>query len=114
ESLCRKRTFADSAPRCISLCEICGLAPSGQLEANMSTRHDGPLALAQALIRCPSVTPEEGGALTWLATELEPLGFVCHRLTMRDADTPDVDNLYARLGAGSPHPTFACHTDVGP
>ena len=80
----------------------------------MSTQSDGPLALAQALIRCPSVTPEEGGALTWLAAQLEPLGFVCHRLTMRDADTPDVDNLYARLGAGSPHLAFAGHTDVVP
>jgi succinyl-diaminopimelate desuccinylase len=80
----------------------------------MSTQSHGPLALAQALIRCPSVTPEEGGALTWLAAQLEPLGFVCHRLTMRDADTPDVDNLYARLGAGSPHLAFAGHTDVVP
>jgi succinyl-diaminopimelate desuccinylase len=80
----------------------------------MSTPSHGPLALAQALIRCPSVTPEEGGALTWLAAQLEPLGFVCHRLTMRDADTPDVDNLYARLGAGSPHLAFAGHTDVVP
>jgi succinyl-diaminopimelate desuccinylase len=80
----------------------------------MSTQPDGPLALAQALIRCPSVTPNEGGALAWLATQLEPLGFHCHRLTMRDADTPDVDNLYARLGAGSPHLTFAGHTDVVP
>ena len=80
----------------------------------MSTQSDGPLALAQALIRCPSVTPEEGGALTWLATQLEPRGFVCHRLTMRDADTPDVANLYARLGTGAPHLTFAGHTDVVP
>ena len=80
----------------------------------MSTQPDGPLALAQALIRCPSVTPEEAGALTWLASQLEPLGFVCHRLTMRAADTPDVDNLYARLGSGSPHLTFAGHTDVVP
>jgi len=74
----------------------------------------GPVALAQALIRCPSVTPAEGGALTWLAGQLEPLGFVCHRLSMRDADTPDVENLYARLGSGAPHLCFAGHTDVVP
>ncbi|HEY7086413.1 MAG TPA: succinyl-diaminopimelate desuccinylase [Hyphomicrobiaceae bacterium] len=80
----------------------------------MSNQLDDPLALAQALVRCPSVTPAEGGALTWLAAQLEILGFVCHRLTMRDADTPDVDNLYARLGTGSPHLTFAGHTDVVP
>jgi succinyl-diaminopimelate desuccinylase len=76
-------------------------------------QHD-PVHLAQALIRCRSVTPEEGGALTWLAGLLEPAGFTCHRLTMRDADTPDVQNLYARLGTGAPHLCFAGHTDVVP
>jgi succinyl-diaminopimelate desuccinylase len=52
--------------------------------------------------------------LTWLASVLEPAGFTVHRLTMRDADTPDVENLYARLGTGSPHLCFAGHTDVVP
>jgi succinyl-diaminopimelate desuccinylase len=78
-----------------------------------NTPHD-PVPLAQALIRCNSVTPAEGGALTWLASQLEPVGFTCHRLTMRDADTPDVENLYARIGTGSPHLCFAGHTDVVP
>jgi succinyl-diaminopimelate desuccinylase len=80
----------------------------------MPTHSEDPVALAQALIRCPSVTPQEGGALAWLAGELAPLGFVCHRLTMRDAGTPDVDNLYARLGTGTPNLAFAGHTDVVP
>ena len=75
--------------------------------------HD-PVALAQALIRCRSVTPDEGGALTWLAGQLEPAGFTCHRLTMTEPGTPDVQNLYARLGTGSPHLCFAGHTDVVP
>ena len=79
-----------------------------------STKSHDPVQLAQALIRCRSVTPEEGGALTWLAGLLEPVGFTCHRLTMRDTDTPDVQNLYARLGTGSPHLCFAGHTDVVP
>jgi succinyl-diaminopimelate desuccinylase len=78
-----------------------------------NTPHD-PVALARALIRCKSVTPVEGGALTWLASQLEPVGFTCHRLTMRDSDTPDVENLYARIGTGSPHLCFAGHTDVVP
>src|SRR5262249_31051743 len=52
--------------------------------------------------------------LTWLAGVLEPAGFQCHRLTMRDADTPDVENLYARIGSGYPHLCFAGHTDVVP
>jgi succinyl-diaminopimelate desuccinylase len=73
-----------------------------------------PVALAQALIRCESVTPHEGGALTLLQNILEPVGFVCHRMTFSEPDTPDVDNLYARLGTGRPHLCFAGHTDVVP
>lgn len=73
-----------------------------------------PVALAQALVRCPSVTPAEGGALTLLESVLRPVGFVCHRLMMTEAGTPDVDNLYARFGKGRPHLCFAGHTDVVP
>src|SRR4029079_1322075 len=73
-----------------------------------------PIKIAQALIRCKSVTPSEGGALAFLQSRLEPAGFSCHRLTMRDANTPDVENLYARLGTGAPHLCFAGHTDVVP
>ncbi|MEQ1652698.1 MAG: succinyl-diaminopimelate desuccinylase [Hyphomicrobium sp.] len=72
------------------------------------------VALAQALIRCESVTPHEGGALTLLQNVLEPAGFECHRLPFSEPGTPDVDNLYARLGAGRPHLCFAGHTDVVP
>jgi len=72
------------------------------------------LAFAQALIRCRSVTPAEGGALAFLQSVLEPAGFACHRLTMREPGTADVENLYARLGTGSPHLCFAGHTDVVP
>lgn len=73
-----------------------------------------PVALTQALIRCESVTPHEGGALTLLQNVLEPMGFVCHRLVFSEPGTPDIDNLYARLGAGRPHLCFAGHTDVVP
>ena len=79
-------------------------------------RHD-PVALAQALIRCRSVTPTEGGALTLLQSILEPAGFQCHRLVFSEAGTPDVDNLYARagsIGSNGPHLCFAGHTDVVP
>jgi succinyl-diaminopimelate desuccinylase len=72
------------------------------------------LELAQALIRCRSVTPAEGGALSFLARVLEPAGFACHRMTMTEPGTPDVENLYARLGTGAPHLCFAGHTDVVP
>ena len=73
-----------------------------------------PVALTQALIRCESVTPREGGALTLLQNVLEPAGFLCHRLPFSELGTPDVDNLYARLGTGRPHLCFAGHTDVVP
>lgn len=73
-----------------------------------------PVALAQALIRCPSVTPLEGGALTLLENVLTPAGFDCHRLTMSEPGTYDVENLYARCGTAGPNLCFAGHTDVVP
>ena len=73
-----------------------------------------PVALTQALIRCPSVTPDEGGALTLLEAMLKPVGFECHRLMMTEPGTPDVGNLYARWGTTGPNLCFAGHTDVVP
>lgn len=73
-----------------------------------------PVRLLQDLIRCPSVTPHEGGALTLLEKLLSAHGFECHRLTFSDKDTPDVENLYARWGKAAPHFCFAGHTDVVP
>ena len=72
------------------------------------------LSIARALIRCPSVTPAEGGALSLLAQLLADAGFETHRVTFRAPDTPDVDNLFATIGAGAPHLVFAGHTDVVP
>jgi len=68
-----------------------------------------PLPLAQALIRCASVTPADSGAQAVLAAALEPLGFRIHHLPF--GTTP---NLFARWGAGPPHLCFAGHTDVVP
>src|SRR3989339_1472618 len=73
-----------------------------------------PVTLTQALIRCPSVTPVDAGALGVLKTALKPLGFTCHRLPFSAPGTPDVDNLYARLGTSGPNLCFAGHTDVVP
>ncbi len=72
------------------------------------------LGLARDLIRCPSVTPEDGGALEVLEAALERLGFTCHRLRFSQPGTADVDNLYARLGSDPPNFCFAGHTDVVP
>ena len=69
--------------------------------------------LAQ-LIRCPSVTPAEGGALSALAEMLAPMGFSIDRPTFSEDGTPDVENLYARLSGNGPHLMFAGHTDVVP
>ena len=73
-----------------------------------------PLALARALIRCESVTPEDGGALDVLQRALQTLGFTCHRLPFEEPGTAPVDNLYARRGEGRPNFCFAGHTDVVP
>ena len=73
-----------------------------------------PLALAQALIRCPSVTPAEGGALSFIAQVLGDAGFEVHRPAFSAEGTPDVENLYARFGVGHPYLVFAGHTDVVP
>ncbi len=68
-----------------------------------------PVALAAALVRCPSVTPEEGGALALLERTLAPLGFACTRISRGG-----VENLYARWGTAAPVFAFAGHTDVVP
>ena len=72
------------------------------------------VAILQGLVRCVSVTPDEGGALTLLENLLSSHGFVCQRLIFKDEATPDVENLFARFGTGSPHLCFAGHTDVVP
>ena len=69
--------------------------------------------LAQRLIRCPSVTPHEGGALDLLEAELTALGFACTHLPFGEGDER-IDNLFARIGDGGPHLCFAGHTDVVP
>ena len=73
-----------------------------------------PVALAQALIRCPSVTPQDRGALGVVEQALSRMGFRCHRLRFEERGTEPVDNLYARLGESAPNLCFAGHTDVVP
>ena len=68
-----------------------------------------PLALAQALIRCASVTPADAGAQDVLAAALEGLGFTVTRLRFGE-----IENLFARIGTDGPHICFAGHTDVVP
>src|SRR5919106_4476006 len=73
-----------------------------------------PVALTRELVRCPSVTPAEGGALAFLERTMKAAGFTVHRVTFSEPGTADVENLYARIGTGAPHLMFAGHTDVVP
>src|SRR5687768_11483504 len=73
-----------------------------------------PVAIARDLLRCPSVTPHEGGALTYLERVLGGAGFKVERMTFSEQGYDDVENLYARIGTGAPHLVFAGHTDVVP
>jgi succinyl-diaminopimelate desuccinylase len=72
------------------------------------------LSIAQDLLRCPSVTPADAGALAVLERILGAAGFELHRQTFSEPGAADIDNLYARIGTGAPHITFAGHTDVVP
>jgi succinyl-diaminopimelate desuccinylase len=72
------------------------------------------VAILQDLIRCPSVTPLEAGALTVLENLLSTHGFVCQRLIFKDDHSPEIENLFARIGTKEPHLCFAGHTDVVP
>jgi succinyl-diaminopimelate desuccinylase len=73
-----------------------------------------PVALTRALVACPSVTPTEGGALSYLEGVLGGAGFAVERVSFSEPGTPDVENLYARIGTGEPYLLFAGHTDVVP
>jgi len=68
----------------------------------------------RSLIACRSVTPADAGTQDYLASTLAAAGFRIERLTFSEAGTPDVGNLFATFGSGSPHLVFGGHTDVVP
>jgi succinyl-diaminopimelate desuccinylase len=78
------------------------------------TRAADPIAIARDLLRCPTVTPAEGGAFAYLEGVLKKAGFTVHRPVFSEPGTADVENFYARIGSGKPHLVFAGHTDVVP
>jgi len=86
------------------------MSPSGATEETVGP---DPIELAQELIRRPSITPRDAGALDVLQKALEALGFACTRLPFGEG-AERVDNLYAAIGEGRPHFMFAGHTDVVP
>src|SRR5262249_33898502 len=79
--------------------------------ARMSDASLDPVALAAALIRRPSVTPKDEGALDIVAAALEQLAFTCHRLVFGEDGAEPIHNLYARWGDGRPNPCFARHSE---
>ncbi len=76
--------------------------------------HTDSVEIAQALIRCRSVTPAEGGAQAYLSDLLKRAGFDVQRQKFSSPGMPEVDNLFAKIGAGKPHLVFGGHTDVVP
>src|ERR1700737_1391779 len=72
------------------------------------------VSITRDLVRCPSVTPADAGALGGLEDLLKAAGFEVNRGTFSEPGTSDIDNLYARIGSEAPHITFAGHTDVVP
>jgi succinyl-diaminopimelate desuccinylase len=80
----------------------------------MSENHSRAIRMTRDLVRCASVTPAEGGALALIEGWLKPYGFEVHRPVFSEPGTPDVENLYARIGKNSPVLVFAGHTDVVP
>ena len=80
-----------------------------------------PVELTRDLIRRPSVTPVDAGAMDLIETLLTGLGFHCRRMPFGPAsgsgaagDQTVIENLYARRGTASPNLCFAGHTDVVP
>ncbi|MBA3526501.1 MAG: succinyl-diaminopimelate desuccinylase [Sphingomonas sp.] len=73
-----------------------------------------PIALASALINCPSVTPASGQVFDVLAAALEQLGFTVHRFVLGEAPDGPTENMVAIRGQSAPHFGFAGHLDVVP
>ena len=72
------------------------------------------VALTQALVKCPSITPKDEGALQVVENHLKDLGFECTRLPFSENGFDNVDNLFAKIGTTGKHLAFAGHTDVVP
>ena len=72
------------------------------------------LTLAKELIKFPSITPKDAGAIGFLSKKLKALGFDCYVLEFKDKKSKPIKNLYARLGKKSPNLCYAGHTDVVP
>jgi succinyl-diaminopimelate desuccinylase len=87
------------------------------MNATPADNHSGsadPLAMLRDLVRAESVTPDAAPALDVMEAWLAPSGFTISRPVFTEAGTPDVENLFAAIGNGTRHLTFAGHVDVVP
>ena len=73
-----------------------------------------PVTLTQSLVQCPSITPEDNGALNIVKSHLTDLGFNCKILQFASENSYEVDNLFGTIGNNGKHLAFAGHTDVVP
>ena len=72
------------------------------------------LQLSKDLIRFPSITPKDAGAIKFLSNKLKKLGFNCKILEFKGKGSKPIKNLYARIGKKGPNLCYAGHTDVVP
>ena len=72
------------------------------------------LQVSKDLIKFPSVTPKDAGAIKFLSNKLKKLGFNCKILEFKDKGSKPIKNLYARIGKKGPNICYAGHTDVVP
>ena len=72
------------------------------------------IKLSKELIRFPSITPADAGAIKFLSKKLKSLGFKCKILEFKDKKSKPIKNLYARIGTKQPNICYAGHTDVVP
>ena len=72
------------------------------------------LTLSKELIKFPSITPADAGAIKFLSKKLKSLGFKCKILVFKTGKGKPIKNLYARKGKRKPNLCYAGHTDVVP
>ena len=73
-----------------------------------------PAILTQSLVKCPSVTPKDEGALQIVEDHLNHLGFNSKKLIFSEKNFDDINNLFSTIGSSGKHLAFAGHTDVVP
>ena len=83
-------------------------------EKYISNKTLNPLDLSRQLIRCPSVTPKDEGAIDLIDQTLTKMGFSCYQIPFSEPETETVNNLYAEFGNNGKNFCFAGHSDVVP